>query len=225
MHRERITDALDDQDLVERVRALVVGHHPPVAPADRDRAVKPRVVSYVGNAVALDGADHAAIHLRDFRVALVSHRRDVDRRAVHALIVDDLIDEGRYLVDRQRGAAVEVPLAHHVGRPLTLARLELQIVHALFAVLRLSRDTAHEPLADLRQELFDVLLTPFVLAARLLQRDRLLTALLRARYLGRTRHDAIHAGVNRGHPYAPVVERLIRILQRHGLPVTALRAH
>ena len=131
---ERVANAADHQGEVETLGRLPLGQDAPVAPAHRDRILERGVVGDVSGAVPFNEADQAAIHLGDFRIAAVAHGGDVDAGPVLSLVVGDLMNERRQLVDGQTGALVDVALRHDFGRPL-VALLEAPVVQAVLAVL------------------------------------------------------------------------------------------
>ena len=105
-------------------------------------------------------ADHALQHFGQLRIGGVVHRVHVNARAVLALIIGDLPQERRVLVDGEAGALLDGALALGILRPM-LALEELQIATSVIEVIVLGSTAHPKPLFGLPEDV-----TIFVVAHR-----------------------------------------------------------
>ena len=117
VHGERVADALDADVLVKGVRITVLGQHANVAFTVSDLVVTGGVVGYVSVRDVLDMPHDAVKYLGYLQVSLVIHGDDFSRGPVLPLVVGDLTNVLRQLIDGQTGASIDgLPLHRPSGR-------------------------------------------------------------------------------------------------------------
>src|SRR5437899_10360131 len=99
IHSKRVSDAPDSDNLIERIFVFVLSKYAPIAPAVRNRSVKPGIVCNVSITLTLDLPDESFEHLGGVGVTLVSDRTYINSRSILPLVIGDLMGECRYLVD------------------------------------------------------------------------------------------------------------------------------
>ena len=126
VHTERVPNASDADVLIEAVLVAVFRQYPDVPLAVHDLVLAGRVIGYVRVRDVLDMPDNTVKDLRNFNVRLVVSGDDLTRRPILPLVVRDLLDVLRQLVDGKARARVDrLPLhraarRQYVGGPLPL---------------------------------------------------------------------------------------------------------
>ena len=141
--RKRIANAPNLDVLIERVSVAILGQNANVALTVGHLVLAGGVVGYIGIANVLDVPNDAVENLCHLDVGLVIDRDDLGLRAIEALLVGDLMDVLRQLVDRQARPRVDRLALHrpascqHVGRPLPVvvgrSCVEPQVIKLVFA--------------------------------------------------------------------------------------------
>ena len=131
--------------LVKRVVFAILGQQAKVTFAVRNLVFAGSVIGHIGVADVLNVPNHAVKNVGHFHVGVVVHRDDLGAGSVLALVVGDLSDVLRQLVNRQTRAGVDrLPLhratgGQHIGGPLPVvvgrAGVKAQIVDLIFAAL------------------------------------------------------------------------------------------
>ena len=152
---EAVAYAPDLDVLIEAVVAAVLRQKADVALSERHLVVAGGVVGNVSVRDVLDVLDHAVEDLGDLDVRAVVRRDHFPRRTVLPLLVRDLPDVLRQLVDRQTRPRVDrlalhrPPRRQHVSRPLPLVVRrpghEPQIVKFILARVGIGRQRLREP--------------------------------------------------------------------------------
>ena len=170
VHGERVADALDADVLVKRVRIAVLGQHANVAFTVGDLVVTGGVVGYVCVRDVLDMPHDAVKNLGNLQVCLVIHGDDFARGPVLPLVVGDLTNVLRQLVDGQTGAGIDgLPLHRPSGRenvcwPLPIiiraSGKESQVVQFVFTGVAIRRDSLRKASPCGSEDVSGILGTP-----------------------------------------------------------------